>query len=43
MIGSKQVPLWFEDYKGNHPNKGLKMLSPREFRRKEVKLETYPV
>lgn len=30
------LPLWFEDYNENHPHKGLKMLSPREFRR------TYP-
>jgi putative transposase len=37
------LPLWFEDYNENHPHNGLKMLSPREFRRKEVKLETCPV
>ena len=39
----EQLPLWFEDYNENHPHKGLKMLSPREYRRKEVKLETCPV
>jgi transposase InsO family protein len=39
----KQLPLWFEDYNENHPHKGLKMLSPREFRGKETKLETCPV
>jgi len=39
----EQLPFWFEDYNENHPHKGLKMLSPREFRRKEAKLETCPV
>ena len=39
----QQLPLWFEDYNENHPHKGLNMLSPREFRRKEAKLETCPV
>ncbi len=27
-----QLGKWFEDYNENHPHKGLKMLSPREFR-----------
>lgn len=27
-----QLPLWFEDYNSVHPHRGLKMLSPREFR-----------
>lgn len=27
-----QLGKWFEDYNSNHPHKGLKMLSPREFR-----------
>lgn len=39
----EQLPSWFEDYNEYHPHKGLKMLSPREFRRKEAKLETCPV
>jgi putative transposase len=39
----EQLPSWFEDYNENHPHKGLKMHSPREFRRKEIKLETCPV
>lgn len=28
-----QLPKWFEEYNETHPHKGLKMLSPREFRR----------
>lgn len=28
-----QLPTWFADYNENHPHKGLKMLSPRQFRR----------
>lgn len=28
-----QLPAWFRDYNENHPHKGLKMLSPRQFRR----------
>ena len=39
----EQLPVWFIDYNENHPHKGLKMLSPREYRRKEVTLETCPV
>lgn len=27
----RQLPIWFEDYNTNHPHRGLKMLSPREF------------
>ena len=27
------IPGWFEDYNENHPHKGLKMMSPKEFRR----------
>ena len=27
------LPRWFADYNENHPHKGLKMLSPRQFRR----------
>jgi len=35
----KMLPLWFEDYNNNHPLKGLKMLSPREFVMMQNKLE----
>ena len=28
-----QLPAYFADYNENHPHKGLKMLSPRQFRR----------
>lgn len=31
-----QLQLWFEDYNENHPHRGLKMRSPREFRRQEA-------
>lgn len=34
----RQLPLWFEDYNEYAPHKGLKMLSPREFRREQEKL-----
>jgi hypothetical protein len=27
------LPAWFADYNENHPHKGLKMLSPWQFRR----------
>ncbi len=27
-----QLPAWFEDYNENAPHKGLKMMSPREYR-----------
>lgn len=30
-----QLPKWFEDYNENAPHKGLKMLSPRQFRRRQ--------
>ena len=26
-----QLPQWFEDYNENHPHKGLRLKSPREF------------
>jgi len=29
----KKLPGWFEEYNEDHPHKGLKMLTPREFRR----------
>lgn len=31
-----QLQLWFEDYNENHPHRGLKMRSPREFRRQKA-------
>ncbi len=27
----KKLLLWFEDYNEDHPHKGLKMMSPREY------------
>ncbi len=33
QIVIEQLPLWFEDYTERAPHKGLKMLSPREYRR----------
>ena len=32
----QQLPGWFEEYNDNHPHKGLKMLSPREFRKAQL-------
>jgi transposase InsO family protein len=32
----EQLPQWFDDYNENHPHKGLKMKSPREFRRQNL-------
>ncbi len=29
----KLIPIWLDDYNEHHPHKGLKMLSPRQFRR----------
>lgn len=37
------LPLWFEDYNINHPHKGLRMRSPREYRMMQNKLEGCPV
>ncbi len=39
----EQVPFWFDDYNEYHPHKGLKMRSPREYRRSLAKLEGCPV
>lgn len=38
-----QLPGWFNDYNENHPHKGLKMMSPREYRKHQNKLELCPV
>jgi len=37
------IPEWFRDYNEYHPHKGLKMQSPREYRRNQRKLEQCPV
>lgn len=39
----EQLPKWFNDYNETHPHGGLKMLSPREFRRQQNTLEICPV
>lgn len=38
-----QLPHWFEDYNENHPHKGLKMFSPREFIRCYCESKRCPV
>ncbi|MRS04379.1 IS3 family transposase [bacterium] len=38
-----QLPGWFTDYNENHPHQGLKMMSPREYRKHQNKLELCPV
>ena len=43
MVVLKQLPQWIEDYNEYHPHSGLKMLSPRQFIRKNAKLEKCPV
>ena len=32
----QQLPKWFEDYNEVHPHSGLRMLSPREYRRAQL-------
>jgi putative transposase len=39
----KQLPGWFNDYNENHPHKGLKMMSPREYRKHQNKLGVCPI
>lgn len=39
----ENIPGWFQDYNEYHPHKGLKMLSPRQFRRNQLKFEQCPV
>jgi putative transposase len=39
----EKIPRWFRDYNEYHPHKGLKMKSPREYRRSQLKLEPCPV
>jgi putative transposase len=38
-----QLPKWFEDYNENHPHKGLRMHSPREFIMRYSKAKGCPV
>lgn len=39
----ERLPGWFRDYNEIHPHKGLKMMSPREYRNHQVMLEQCPV
>lgn len=39
----KQLSGWFNDYNESHPHKGLKMMSPREYRKHQNKLVTCPI
>jgi putative transposase len=39
----KQLPAWFADYNENHPHKGLKMMSPREYIRNQNRLDPCPM
>ena len=39
----EKIPGWFQDYNEYHPHKGLRMQSPRQFRRKQLKFDQCPV
>lgn len=39
----EQLPKWFEDYNNHHPHKGLKMRSPREYKRSLTGTPVCPV
>ncbi|MCX8012169.1 MAG: IS3 family transposase [Desulfobacterota bacterium] len=39
----KQLPEWLRDYNENHPHRGLKMMSPREYRQSLTHLTECPV
>jgi transposase InsO family protein len=39
----RMLPIWLEDYNEIHPHKGLKMLSPREYRRSNSTAQPCPV
>jgi transposase InsO family protein len=39
----EQLPGWFEDYNEIHPHKGLRMRSPREYRKSLTALTECPV
>ena len=34
------LPAWFDDYNSVHPHKGLRMMSPRQFRQKQASRKT---
>jgi transposase InsO family protein len=38
----ERLPGWFRDYNEVHPHGGLKMMSPREYRDHQLKLEQCP-
>jgi transposase InsO family protein len=38
-----QLPKWFEDYNEIHPHQGLKMRSPREYRKSLIAASGCPV
>jgi len=38
----EKIPEWFQDYNEYHPHKGLKMQSPRQFRRNQITFKTCP-
>jgi transposase InsO family protein len=38
----ERLPGWFRDYNEIHPHKGLKMMSPREYRDHQINLEQCP-
>jgi len=37
-----QLPAWIEDYNENHPHRGLRMRSPREFIRQQLLSQSIP-
>jgi putative transposase len=39
----ERLPEWFKDYNENHPHRGLKMMSPREYRQSLTHLKEWPV
>jgi integrase len=39
----QQIPAWIDDYNENHPHKGLRMRSPREFIRAQFQPDSCPV
>ncbi len=39
----QQLPDWIDDYNENHPHKGLRMLSPREFIQSKTQPASCPV
>jgi transposase InsO family protein len=39
----ERLPEWFEDYNENHPHKGLKMRSPREYIKLRNRVNECPV